>query len=136
VHAFNRLNDATIPAQTPIPQKDMILGAMQGSALFSTLDLMDGFYQILMRESDNYLYKYTRNYAEIVQPLTKLLRTENDYIWTDEQQSAFDSVKASLQSAHILALPDFLRPFISFVTLASLLLVVLLCSTTMKVVSE
>jgi hypothetical protein len=52
VHAFNRLNDATIPAQTPIPWKDMILDAMQGSVLFSSLDLMDGFYQILMRESD------------------------------------------------------------------------------------
>ena len=52
VHAFNRLNDATIPAQTPIPRKDMILDAMQGSVLCSTLDLMDGFYQILMRESD------------------------------------------------------------------------------------
>jgi hypothetical protein len=52
VHAFNRLNDATIPAQTPIPRKDMILDAMQGNVLFSTLDLMDGFYQILMRESD------------------------------------------------------------------------------------
>jgi hypothetical protein len=59
----------------------------------------------------NYLHKYMRNYAEIVQPLTKLLRTENEYIWTDEQQSAFDSVKASLQSAPILALPDFSKTF-------------------------
>ena len=250
VHAFNRLNDATIPAQTPIPRKDMILDAMQGSVLFSTLDLMDGFYQILMRESDvsltavstpsgmlwewlvmpqglknapatfnrmvshilrplrdfapsyfddifvhskpesarsaldvhkehlrkvftvmrenklfanirkcifaapeipvlgcivgrkgvrpdpdkvqtiaewpvpqnvkqlrqwlglaNYLHKYTKNYAGLVQPLTKLLRTENEFIWTDEQQSAFDSVKSSLQSAPILALPDFSKIF-------------------------
>ena len=250
VHAFNRLNDATIPAQTPIPRKDMILDAMQGSVLFSTLDLMDGFYQILMRESDipltavstpsgmlwewlvmpqglknapatfnrmvshilrpfrefapsyfddifvhskpepgrsaldvhkehlhkvftamresklfanirkcifaaleipvlgcivgrngvrpdpdkvktiaewpipqnvkqlrqwlglaNYLHKYTKNYAALVQPLTKLLRTENEFIWTNEQQSAFDSVKASLQSAPILALPDFSKTF-------------------------
>jgi hypothetical protein len=59
----------------------------------------------------NYLHKYTQNYAELVQPLTKLLRTENEFIWTDEQQSAFDSVKASLQSAPILALPDFSKTF-------------------------
>uniref|UniRef100_H3H3P7 CCHC-type domain-containing protein n=1 Tax=Phytophthora ramorum TaxID=164328 RepID=H3H3P7_PHYRM len=33
VHAFNQLNDATIPAQTPIPRKDMVLDSMcNGSA--------------------------------------------------------------------------------------------------------
>ncbi|KAE8896221.1 hypothetical protein PF003_g19738 [Phytophthora fragariae] len=52
VHAFNKLNDATIPAQTPIPRKDMVLDTMSGSTKFSAIELMDGFYQTLMRESD------------------------------------------------------------------------------------
>ncbi|KAE9002400.1 hypothetical protein PF005_g14344 [Phytophthora fragariae] len=52
VHAFNKLNDATIPAQTPIPRKDMVLDFMSGSVIYSAIDLTDGFYQILMRESD------------------------------------------------------------------------------------
>ena len=52
VHAFNKLNDATIPAQTPIPRKDMVLDTMSGSEIYSAIDLTDGFYQILMRESD------------------------------------------------------------------------------------
>jgi hypothetical protein len=52
VHAFNKLNDATIPAQTPIPRKDMIVDSMSGSTRFSALDLMDGYYQTLVRESD------------------------------------------------------------------------------------
>ncbi|GMF54727.1 unnamed protein product [Phytophthora fragariaefolia] len=52
VHAFNKLNDATIPAQTPIPRKDMVLDFMSGSVIVSAIDLTDGFYQILMRESD------------------------------------------------------------------------------------
>ncbi|KAF1319763.1 Pol protein, partial [Globisporangium splendens] len=52
VHAFNKLNAATIPAQTPIPRKDVLIDSMGGSTVFSALDLMDGFYQILMRESD------------------------------------------------------------------------------------
>ncbi|KAE8978413.1 hypothetical protein PF005_g24528 [Phytophthora fragariae] len=52
VHAFNKLNDATIPAQTPIPRKDMVLDSMSGSVVYSAIDLTDGFYQILMRESD------------------------------------------------------------------------------------
>ncbi|KAF1334714.1 reverse transcriptase, partial [Globisporangium splendens] len=52
VHAFNKLNAATIPAQTSIPRKDVIIDSMQGSTIFSTIDLRDGFYQILMRERD------------------------------------------------------------------------------------
>uniref|UniRef100_H3H3J0 Retrotransposon gag domain-containing protein n=1 Tax=Phytophthora ramorum TaxID=164328 RepID=H3H3J0_PHYRM len=52
VHAYNKLNHATVPAQTPIPRKDVIIDSMTSSTIFSTLDLRDGFYQILMRESD------------------------------------------------------------------------------------
>ncbi|KAF1320249.1 reverse transcriptase, partial [Globisporangium splendens] len=52
VHALNKLNAATIPAQTPIPRKDVIIDSMQGSTILSTIDLRDGFYQILMREKD------------------------------------------------------------------------------------
>ena len=52
VHAFNKLNAATIPAQTPIPRKDVIIDGMSKSPIFSSMDLMDGFYQILMRERD------------------------------------------------------------------------------------
>ncbi|KAF1331713.1 reverse transcriptase, partial [Globisporangium splendens] len=52
VHAFNKLNAATIPVQTPIPRKDVIIDSMQGSTILSTIDLRDGFYQILMREKD------------------------------------------------------------------------------------
>ncbi|GMF59312.1 unnamed protein product [Phytophthora fragariaefolia] len=52
VHAYNKLNDATVPAQTPIPRKDVIIDSMALSTIFSALDLRDGFYRILMRESD------------------------------------------------------------------------------------
>ncbi|KAE9312284.1 hypothetical protein PR003_g19806 [Phytophthora rubi] len=51
-HAFNKLNDATIPAQTPIPRKAMVLDTMSGSVIYSAIDLTGGFYQILTRESD------------------------------------------------------------------------------------
>ncbi|KAE9006861.1 hypothetical protein PR002_g16378 [Phytophthora rubi] len=52
VHAYNKLNDATVPAQTSIPRKDVIIDSMALSTIFSALDLRDGFYQILIRESD------------------------------------------------------------------------------------
>ncbi|GMF37902.1 unnamed protein product [Phytophthora fragariaefolia] len=52
VHAFNNLNAAIIPAQTPIPRKNVLQNNMMGSTLYSALDLVDGYYQLLMSASD------------------------------------------------------------------------------------
>ncbi|KAE8957191.1 hypothetical protein PF011_g31227 [Phytophthora fragariae] len=52
VHAFNKLNAATIPASTPFPRKDVLQNNMAGCTVFSALDMVDGYYQLLMRESD------------------------------------------------------------------------------------
>uniref|UniRef100_A0AAV1VM83 Reverse transcriptase domain-containing protein n=1 Tax=Peronospora matthiolae TaxID=2874970 RepID=A0AAV1VM83_9STRA len=52
VLAFNKLNAATVSAQTPIPRKDVIIDGMAKSTIFSSMDLMGGFYQILMRERE------------------------------------------------------------------------------------
>ncbi|KAF1316229.1 reverse transcriptase, partial [Globisporangium splendens] len=250
VHAFNKLNDATIPAQTPVPRKDMILDGMVGSTVFSAIDLKDGFYQIRMREDDvpltavstpsgmlwewlvmpqglknapatfnrmvtnvlrplrtfapsyfddifvhskttngksdvdvhldhlrqvfqvmrenklyanlkkcmffapeipvlgcfvgksgvrvdlekvkaiddwpvpqnvkqlrqwlglaNYLHKYTRNYAALVQPLTQLSKKDVEWKWSRDHQMAFGEVKRSLREAPVLALPNHDKPF-------------------------
>ena len=52
MHAYNKLNAATIPAQTPILRKDFLLNSMVRCTLHSALDLVDGYYQLLMRASD------------------------------------------------------------------------------------
>ncbi|CAI5701232.1 unnamed protein product [Peronospora effusa] len=52
VHAYNKLNTATIPAKTPIPRKDVLLNSRGKSTIFSALDLKDGYYQVLMRDTD------------------------------------------------------------------------------------
>ncbi|KAJ0392600.1 hypothetical protein ATCC90586_010875 [Pythium insidiosum] len=57
----------------------------------------------------NYLHKYTRNYAELVRPLSTLLKKDVEWVWTQEHQTAL--VKKSLQEAPVLALPDYSRPF-------------------------
>ena len=52
VHAYNKLNTATIPAQTPIPRKDVLLTSMGKSTIFSALNLKYDYYHLLLRESD------------------------------------------------------------------------------------
>ena len=51
-YALTKLNDVTVPAQTPISKKDMVFNSMTGSVIFNAIDLTDNFYQLLMRPSD------------------------------------------------------------------------------------
>ncbi|POM69483.1 Reverse transcriptase [Phytophthora palmivora] len=199
LHVYNKLNNATVRAQTLIPRKDVLLNNMSGCTLHSALDLVDGYYQILMRESDtpltavstpsvmlrewltyfddifvhsraeggqtamervfaadeikvidfdcfvsrvdvradpgkvktiaawptprsqkdlrkwlglaNYLHKYSAGYAELARPLSDLLKKDADWVWEQQHQNAFDSIKASLQQAPVLALPDENKSF-------------------------
>ncbi|GMG17684.1 unnamed protein product [Phytophthora fragariaefolia] len=43
VQAYNKLNSANGPAQTPIPRKDVLLNNMAGCTLYSALDLVDRY---------------------------------------------------------------------------------------------
>lgn len=58
-----------------------------------------------------YYRQFCRNFATVVAPLTNLLSTKQDFVWTDDCQHAFDSARALLQHAPVLAAPDFLTPF-------------------------
>ncbi|KAG3196821.1 hypothetical protein PC128_g7304 [Phytophthora cactorum] len=79
VHAYNKLNDATILAQTPIPRKDVIIDSMAKSTIYSALDLRDGFYQILMRESDIPLTGVITPSGLLWECVTHLLRSVRDF---------------------------------------------------------
>ena len=52
VHAYNKINAATIPAQTPIPRKEVLQNNVVGCTMCNALDLVDGYYQLIMREND------------------------------------------------------------------------------------
>ena len=50
MHSFNNVNAATVPAQTPIPRKDVIIDGMSKTTIFSSMDLMNGSYHIITHE--------------------------------------------------------------------------------------
>ncbi|KAG2909752.1 hypothetical protein PC115_g13153 [Phytophthora cactorum] len=80
VHAYYKLNYATIPAQTPIPRKDVIIDSMAKSTIYSALDLRNGFYQILMRDSNIPLEVGLKNApATFNRCVTHLLRSVRDF---------------------------------------------------------
>jgi hypothetical protein len=55
----------------------------------------------------NYFRRFIRKYAEIVRPLTDLLRKDIPFTWSDKCQHAFDTIKQLLTNAPVLTLPDW-----------------------------
>lgn len=57
-----------------------------------------------------YYKKYVQGFGAI--SLTSLLRKGVVFVWTSEQKSSFQALKAALISAPVLALPDLQKPFL------------------------
>lgn len=56
--------------------------------------------------------QFIQNFSLIAQPLTHLLKKDVPFVWSTEQQSAFDTLKSALTSSPVLAFPNFEKEFI------------------------
>ena len=56
--------------------------------------------------------RYIKSFATIALPLNKLLRKDNKFVWSEECQVAFETLKKALVTAPVLAFPQFDKPFI------------------------
>ena len=53
----------------------------------------------------SYYRKFIPNFATICKPLHKLTEKNAKFVWNDQTQNAFDALKQSLTTAHILSYP-------------------------------
>lgn len=60
----------------------------------------------------NYYRRFIKSFSTLVEPLSKLLRKDEDFIWTEDCQIAFETLKRKLTSVPILAYPNMNKPFI------------------------
>jgi hypothetical protein len=58
-----------------------------------------------------YLHKYSRNYAELTVPLSRLLKKDVKWTWDAGCQRSFEGIKQSLIESPILAIADPDKPF-------------------------
>jgi hypothetical protein len=58
-----------------------------------------------------YYRKFIRHFGMISSPLTDLLNKAYLFVWTNEQDMAFQTLKQALVQALVLALPDFSKVF-------------------------
>ena len=60
----------------------------------------------------NYYRKFIPNFSEIASSLNKLMKKNTKYIWTNECQVAFETLKKAFISPSVLIYPDFNKPFL------------------------
>ena len=53
-----------------------------------------------------YYWRFIENFSKIAKPMTKLLKKDKKYDWTEAYENSFQEWKNQLVSAPILCLPD------------------------------
>ena len=60
----------------------------------------------------NFYRKFIKNFAKNMEPLRKLLKKDNQFIWDDETDRAFNKLKFSFNTDEVLIFPDPDKEFI------------------------
>jgi hypothetical protein len=59
-----------------------------------------------------YYRKFIADFSAIARSLTNMLKKENEWNWTEKEQTSFDLLKFKLTNTPLLQYPDFNKPFI------------------------
>ena len=62
----------------------------------------------------SYFRGFVNNFSQLAEPLNRLLKKDQPFIWTDEQEQSVAALKEKLIKAPVLAYPDFSKAFHMF----------------------
>ena len=62
----------------------------------------------------SYYRRFMKDFSRTAEPLYKLLKKDQPYVWTDQQQKAFDTLKEKLSTAPVVRYPDNSKPFLLY----------------------
>ncbi|GKC15043.1 putative reverse transcriptase domain-containing protein [Tanacetum coccineum] len=139
---YRELNKLTVKNRYPLPRIDDLFDQLQGSSVYSKIDLRSGYHQLRVREEDisktafrtrygHYEFQFLVNVidnkgihvdpAKIesvkdwASPKTPTeIQEGQSFEWGDKQEAAFQLLKQKLCSAPILALPEGSEDFIVY----------------------
>ncbi|GJU79365.1 retrotransposon protein, putative, ty3-gypsy subclass [Tanacetum coccineum] len=134
---YRELNKWTVKNRYPLPRIDDLFDQLQGSRVYSKIDLRSGYHQLRVREEDipntTFKTRYDRyefqvmseeEHAEHLKSILELLKEEKLYakfskceFWlskSEKAEAAFQLLKQKLFSAPILALPEGSENFVVY----------------------
>nr|GEW54197.1 hypothetical protein [Tanacetum cinerariifolium] len=119
---YQELNKLTVKNCYPLHRIDDLFDQLQGSSVYSKIDLRLGYQQLRVREEDipktafktQYYQRFIEGFSKIAKPMTKLTQKKVKFKWGDKQEAAFQLLKQKLYSAPILALPEGSEDFIVY----------------------
>ncbi|GJY71104.1 putative reverse transcriptase domain-containing protein [Tanacetum coccineum] len=94
------------PNRYPLPRIDDLFDQLQGSSVYSKIDLRSGLRCVLL--------KTQQEFQRSPKPMTKLTQKKVKFVWGDKQETSFQLLKQKLCSAPILALPKGSKDFITY----------------------
>ncbi|GKD71225.1 hypothetical protein Tco_1325315, partial [Tanacetum coccineum] len=133
--AAPELNKLTVKNRYPLPRIDDLFDQLQGSSVYSKIDLRNKqkheehlklILELLKKEElyakfskcefwipkvqflglAGYYRRFIEGFSKIAKPMTKLTQKKVKFVWGDKQEAAFQLLKQKLCSAPILALPE------------------------------
>nr|GFA85830.1 retrotransposable element Tf2 [Tanacetum cinerariifolium] len=142
---YRELNKLMIKNKYPLPRIDDLFDQLQGSSVYSKIDLRSGYHQPRIREEDIpitafrtrgihvdpakieaikkvrqflglacYYRWFIKEFSLIAKPLTKLTQKNKLFVWGNNEEEAFQTLKRKLCSAPILSLPEGSEDFVVY----------------------
>nr|GEX99444.1 putative reverse transcriptase domain-containing protein [Tanacetum cinerariifolium] len=128
---YRELNKLTVKNCYPLPRIDDLFDQLQGSSIYSKINMRSGYHQFVIVFIDDILI-YSKSKKEHeghirvqflghvndcrgihVDP-AKIESIKDSFDWGDKQEAAFQRIKQKLCSASILALPEGSKDFVVY----------------------
>ncbi|GJT55233.1 putative reverse transcriptase domain-containing protein [Tanacetum coccineum] len=124
---YHKLNKLTLKNRYPLLRIDDLFDQLQGSRVYSKIDLRSGYHQLRVREEDipktafrtryglaGYYRQFIEGFSKIARPMMKLTQKSVKFDLVENKEAAFQLLKHKLCSAPILALPKGSENFVVY----------------------